>query len=176
MALFLWHSALSVKKQEAGKFLNFCFIKNFNLQISPQPFIIYDFRLIVIRSSSEFDPDKFHAYCMDTKKLWIEKGYNFYPLTPTVHRIIEHGHLYMKNAPVPLGLLNEEPLEAHNKDYRFNRLHLARKFSRKVNLNDSFMRSYNKSDPVIAEIILKSRKKSNEKKQELPDELKALLK
>ena len=28
---------------------------------------------IVIRSTHEFDPDKFYKYCQDTKKIWKEK-------------------------------------------------------------------------------------------------------
>ena len=81
----------------------------------------------------------------------------------------------MKHAPCPLGLLSEEPIEASNKDFRNFRQFHARKTSRINNIFDVFMRLYHRADPLISEIILKSRPLRKLNKLPLPDELKHLL-
>ena len=83
---------------------------------------------------------------------------NFYPVCVSLHKIIEHGWLYMKEVPVPLGLLSEEPIEAKNKDFgNFREFH-ARKTAAKANLKDVFMRLYHRSDPIILKKIFKFRR------------------
>ena len=105
---------------------------------------------ILIRSEQFIHPERFRDYCQWVKGLWKnDERINFYPLCVSLHKIIDHGWLYMKNVPVPLGLLSEEPIEAKNKDFHNIREFHARKMSRQANLKDVFMRLYQHSDPII---------------------------
>lgn len=53
---------------------------------------------------------------MDTAKLYVQL-YPWYPMTPTVHKILIHGATVIENALLPIGQLSEEAAEARNKHF-----------------------------------------------------------
>ena len=129
-----------------------------------------------IRTFQPIDWVKFKNYCDKVKALYFHHKLDYYPMSPTTHKLLEHGYLYFKNAPCPLGYMSEEPLESNNKWLRFYREFFARNFSREENMYDMFMRCYYMSDPRIREIIMKWRKiKDSDDFMELPDAVKGLL-
>lgn len=71
-------------------------------------------------------------------------------MTPTVHKVLMHGGEILKSFIVPIGCLSEEAQESRNKDFKAFRQNLARKFSRKKNLEDIFKRFLITSDPLLA--------------------------
>ena len=70
---------------------------------------------IAIRTFQQVDWVKFKKYCEEVKALYFLHKLDYYPMSPTTHKLLEHGYLYIKNAPCPLGYLGEEPLESNNK-------------------------------------------------------------
>lgn len=113
--------------------------------------IIRRFAVILFSLSSgrEINTEEFQQYCTTTCLLYEDK-YSWYQMTPTVHKILVHGHLIMENAILPLGQLSEEAQEARNKDIRMYRQLFTRKTSRRMNILDLFCRLLLSSDPVIS--------------------------
>ena len=73
-------------------------------------------------------------------------------LSPTIHRVIHHGHLYLQRAQelgIPLGCFSESALEMRNKDRRISRLRFSRKTSRLNNINDIYNYLTYTSDPYL---------------------------
>lgn len=71
-------------------------------------------------------------------------------MTPTMHKILVHGAVIIKNALLPIGQLTEEAAEARNKHFRSYRLDFARKFSRESCNRDIFNRLLLSSDPLMS--------------------------
>lgn len=71
--------------------------------------------LIAISSGYEINFESFDEYCKETAELYIEL-YNWYRMPPSMHKILLHGSIVIKNALVPIGLLSEEAQEACNKN------------------------------------------------------------
>lgn len=61
--------------------------------------IIVRFKIILeaISSGHKIDTKKFEAYAMDTAKLYVQL-YSWHPMTPTVHKILIHGPVVIRNA------------------------------------------------------------------------------
>ena len=72
------------------------------------------------------------------------------------------------------GLLSEEGAEATNKIFRNNRLHHSRQTNIDDNMKDIFTRSWQISNPLVQNILNKSRDRAKEK-QALTPECKACL-
>ena len=70
----------------------------------------------------------------------------------------------------PLVYLSEEPLEAHNKVKKFNRLHHTAKISRKDTMEQWINRSLDCSDPLVLEFSQAARikKRNNHKIEDYP--------
>jgi len=85
--------------------------------------------LEVISSGHKINIETFSAYCQNTAKLYVNL-YHWYPMTPTVHKILIHGPVIIHHALLPIGNLSEEAAEARNKYFRKYRECFARKFSR----------------------------------------------
>ena len=82
----------------------------------------------------------------------------FSDITPTVHRVLCHGNLFLKEAQdlgIPLGCFSESGLEMRNKDRRKGRLNFARKTSRLNNIRDTYQYLMHTSDPYINSLKLK---------------------
>ena len=73
-------------------------------------------------------------------------------MSPTVHRFVVHGHLFLQwaqNLNIPLGRFSESALEYRNKDRRKARLKFSRKNSRLNNITDMYHYLLKTSDPVV---------------------------
>lgn len=105
--------------------------------------------LTVLNSRERIDAAAYRLYAEETRKLYI-KLYDWYPLSPTLHKILVHGADIIKRSLLPIGMLSEEAQEARNKSIRKFRQFHARKFNRTVNLEDVFKRLMFTSDPVVS--------------------------
>ncbi|CAK1550030.1 unnamed protein product [Leptosia nina] len=76
--------------------------------------------------------------------------HGWYPMTPTLHKLLVHGPTIIKHAIIPIGQLSEEAAEARNKHFRQYRTDFARKFS-KISCNvDVLNRLLLSSDPLLS--------------------------
>lgn len=107
--------------------------------------------LTVIASGLEIDTKKFGKYCKETADLY-RTIYSWYPMPPTVHKLLDHGEIIASTAILPLGLLSEEAQEARNKDCRYYREHNTRKCSRVSTNEDLFKRLLASSDPYVTSL------------------------
>ena len=108
----------------------------------------------------KIDLHKFETFTMDTAKLYV-KLYSWYPMSPTMHKLLIHAPLIIENAILPIGRLSEEAAEARNKHFRRYREDRARKCSRKACNIDVLNRLLITSDPLISSIRPTTKKKSN---------------
>ena len=80
------------------------------------------------------------------------KDINVLMMSPTVHRFIVHGHVFLqwaKEVNIPLGKFSESALEMRNKDRRKARLRFSRKTSRLHNIKDIYHYLLKTSDPLV---------------------------
>lgn len=122
--------------------------------------LIYRLKVILetISSGHEIDSEKYDKYALDTARLYVDL-YPWHPMTPTMHKILIHGAVVIKNALLPIGQLSEEAAEARNKHFRAYRQDFARKFSRENCNRDIFNRLLLTSDPLLSSMrSVKSRK------------------
>lgn len=71
-----------------------------------EPFVIEKFSniLAAISSNQIINPNIFQKYTAETAKLFLETYPNF-TFSPTIHKILYHGHEYIKEFPfIPLGI------------------------------------------------------------------------
>ena len=104
--------------------------------------------LVLLNTKSAVDVDKFEKLCDETSRL-IETHYGWACISPYVHRILEHGPAIMREFPVPLGVLSEEPSECSHKVIRKGREEHARKLSRAFNNRDMAVFVNTQSDPLL---------------------------
>jgi len=137
--------------------------------------ILNNFYYILIAVSCEFSisPKKYRKFCKDTFNLYM-KTYPWYPMSPTVHKILVHGADIINLCIVPVGCLGENASEARNKHYKMDRRSHARKNSRLSNMADVFNRAMDSSDPLISSYYINKRLQ-NLKKKPLPIEVINLL-
>ena len=112
--------------------------------------LIKHFRLLLaaLSTKSEVDPDKFEKHAAATKALLTELHPNV-SLTPTAHKLLDHGADVLRYHEAPMGVLNEDAQEAQHKDCRRFRLSNARKDSREHTICDMFVMLQVSSDPVV---------------------------
>ncbi|XP_029053728.1 uncharacterized protein LOC114881192 [Osmia bicornis bicornis] len=115
--------------------------------------------LEVISSDYKIQYTKFAEYTMDTAKRYTEL-YPWYPMSPTMHKILIHGLIVIQNALLPIGQLSEEAAEARNKHFRMYRQQYARKFSRESCNLDVVNRLLLTSDPLLTGMRPKVQKKT----------------
>ncbi|XP_029710127.2 uncharacterized protein LOC115256029 [Aedes albopictus] len=137
-----------------------CEITGLNEDLLERMYII----LVIINCKSDINVEVFQNYLETTRKLYISL-YGWYPLSPTLHKILVHGGAIAKHSTVPVGMLSEEALETRNKSIRKFREFHSRKFSRTANIEDVFQRLLLTSDPVIS---LMNRKSSDSPLNSLP--------
>jgi hypothetical protein len=104
------------------------------------------------------NPDKFKIYCFKIFELWLT-CFQWFPMTPTLHKLIFHGHELIRACPMPLGLMTEEAAEAKHKMFRSDRASHSRMSSRTNNIRDIFQRSLEFSDPYFSLKIMSATKK-----------------
>lgn len=122
--------------------------------------LIYRLKVILETISSGYiiDVEKYDKYALQTARLYVEL-YPWHPMTPTMHKILIHGAVIIKNALLPIGQLSEEAAEARNKHFRTYRQDYSRKFSRESCNRDIFNRLLLSSDPLFSSTrTLKKRK------------------
>lgn len=112
--------------------------------------------LEVISSGISINVEKFATYTHTTAKLYVEL-YGWYPMSPTVHKVLTHGAQVISHAILPIGQLSEEAAEARNKNFRQYRIDFSRKFSREECNRDIMNRLLLSSDPYLSSIRPKSR-------------------
>lgn len=68
--------------------------------------LIHRFKIVLatINCSSAIDTAKFHVYCMDTAKFFVEH-YGWYQMPVTVHKVLMHGSKIIAEAILPIGML-----------------------------------------------------------------------
>lgn len=131
--------------------------------------LLHRFHTILIAVNSE----KFKDFCATTFTMYME-NYSWYPMSPTVHKVLIHGYKIMDSCIVPVGCLGENASEARNKLYKSDRRSHARKCSRLENITDVFNRAMDSSDPLLSSLCSKERQNRNKRKS-LPAEVIALL-
>ncbi|KAF0313620.1 hypothetical protein FJT64_015854 [Amphibalanus amphitrite] len=93
--------------------------------------------------------EKLSAFCSETAELYV-RLYSWYPMTPTLHRLLMHSAALVEQCLLPIGMMSEEASEARHKDVRLYRLQRARRDSRLNTMADVFGRLLVTSDPVIS--------------------------
>ncbi|XP_044573606.1 uncharacterized protein LOC123257740 [Drosophila ananassae] len=129
--------------------------------------------LVAINCEFAIDPQKFQKFSDKTIRLYT-LHYPWYPMSPTLHKILIHGSQIIAASVVPVGCLGENASEARNKLYKRDRQMHARRNSRINNLMDVFHRSMDSSDPLISSMGIKKRT-ARHKKQPLPQDVIELL-
>lgn len=88
----------------------------FYLLLGLEQTLIKNFRIILIALSCKFplNANLFEEYCRSTAEIYVSK-YKWYPMPPTVHKILMQ---IIRNSAFPLGMLGEEASEARNKNYK----------------------------------------------------------
>lgn len=105
--------------------------------------------LKAISCGNVLDVKAFKNYCYETAELFVSK-YEWYPMPTFVHIVLMHGASMVNQFTLPIGWLDEEPVETINKIAKMFRLHHARKTSRLASNKDVFNRLLINSDPYFS--------------------------
>jgi len=132
--------------------------------------LIHKFKTILIALSCQLplDSNRFEKISHATAELYV-RCYPWYPMPSTVHKILMHGAEIISTSLLPIGMLGEEASEARNKDYKRYRKDHSKKHNRETNLEDTFYRIMDTSDPVISTISLEKRIKNKKRLPFPPD-------
>lgn len=117
--------------------------------------------LQVISSGREIDIAKFKKYAFETAELFVQL-YPWYPMPPTIHKLLIHGPQIIASALLPIGQMSEEAQECCNKLIKKYRQDFSRKSSRTLTMEDVFCRLLLNSDPYISSV--RKLPKQNKKK------------
>jgi len=133
--------------------------------------LIERFSIILQAISSGYDINNsaFEEYATKTAQLYVDL-YGWYPMPPTVHKLLIHGPDIIKNFFIPIGQLSEEVQEARHKEFKRFREIYSRKTSRRATNEDILHCLLISSDPVISDL-----RSFNKHKKELPAAVKQLL-
>ncbi|KAG5671730.1 hypothetical protein PVAND_001910 [Polypedilum vanderplanki] len=105
--------------------------------------------LLCFTGGYKINPEKLKKYNRETYDLWLKHFY-WFTQTPTLHRLLLHGHEVAAFIDLPIGLMTEEGQESMHKIYRFVRSHHSRQSSRENNLLDIHHASLELSDPFYS--------------------------
>ena len=72
---------------------------------------------IAIRTTNYMHSDMFHDFAQKVKQDWRE-AIPWYPLCASCHKIVEHGHICIRNSNIPVGYLGEDALESFFHDFK----------------------------------------------------------
>ena len=115
------------------------------------------------------------AFCWETARLYV-RLYAWYPMPPTLHRLLIHSAEVVERCLLPIGMMSEEAAEARHKDLRVFRLRHTRKDSRLHTMSDLLGRLLVTSDPLISSLRQEERRaKQTRRHGPLPPEVYALL-
>ena len=107
--------------------------------------------LNALSSMESINIDKFNEYTKSTSDL-LKSKYSHKILTPTLHKILDHGGELISHQVLPIGELSEEAQEARNKDYKRYRYSNTCKVSRKRQNEDLFNMLSISSDPLVSSL------------------------
>lgn len=93
----------------------------------------------------------FEDYALEAAKMYVAK-YPWYYMPASVHKILLHGAIIIKEAILPIGQLSEEAQESRNKDLKNFREKHTRKISRTTGNQDLLNRLLVTSDPLISSL------------------------
>ena len=128
--------------------VNIALIKNFSIILE------------TLSSGCKIDIKKFEKFAELTAELSIEI-YGWYPMTPTMQKILRHGATIIDQAILRIGQLSEEAAEARNKHFRDYRQNFSRKFSREICNRDIINRLLLNSDPLLSSVRKRLKNKRN---------------
>lgn len=94
---------------------------------------------------------KVRTYAIDIYQQCIQL-YDWYPMPPSVHKILMHGADIMNIFRLPLGWYSEEALECNNKYFRKARSDHSRMCNRIRTNEDIFKHLLASSDPYLARL------------------------
>ena len=72
---------------------------------------------IAIRTTSYMHSEMFHEFAQKVKQDW-RAAIPWYPLCASCHKIVEHGHICIRNSNIPVGFLGEDALESFFHDFK----------------------------------------------------------
>ncbi|KAG5888552.1 hypothetical protein JTB14_010335 [Gonioctena quinquepunctata] len=126
---------------------------------------------MTISSGFAINENKFKIYALKTFVVYL-KYYPRYNVPTTIHRVLIHGDIIIRDAIAPIGLLSEDAQESENKAIKTNRQGYTRKFSREQTMEDLFHQLLVSSDPYITSM----RKLPQKKSRTFPEDFMMLLK
>lgn len=103
---------------------------------------------VLTASTRPKDIRKFRNYALDTYKLCTEL-YEWYPMPPSVHKILLHGADIMEVFHLPIGWYSEEAQESNNKHFRKARSDHSRMLNRTKTNEDIFKHMLIRTDPYL---------------------------
>ena len=82
----------------------------------PEKDILILIRNILLAVSSRFpiDANRFRDYSFEICVKWFDT-FDWYPMTPTVHKLLIHGSDIIEQSTLPIGVLSEQAAESRNK-------------------------------------------------------------
>lgn len=117
--------------------------------------------LETLSSGHKINVREFECFAEETARLYVDL-YGWYPMTPTIHKILTHGTTIIEHAILPIGQLSEEAAEARNKHFHMYRQNFSRKFSREHCNKDVLNRLLLSSDPYLSSTRKRPQKKGNQ--------------
>lgn len=105
--------------------------------------------------------EQFATFCIGTAEFFV-KLYPWYPMPPSVHKVLIHGPQIIKACFLPIGQMSEEAQESSNKIFKRARLINSRMCSRLANNEDVIHNLLLSSDPIIS--ALRKKEKSKDEK------------
>lgn len=105
--------------------------------------------LQIISQRADVNIHKFKDYCIETAHLCTSL-YPWYPMPPSVHKVLIHGCDIMQEFPVPIGWFSEEAQEATNKVFRKARNQHSRMYQRTKTNIDTMHYMLIASDPMVS--------------------------
>ena len=127
---------------------------------------------LALASSLPISPQKFQTYCDSVKECYVQ-NVDWYPLSPTLHKILEHGSQVLELFPdsITSGLLSEEPGESSNKDVKKFQIEHSRQDSVEHRTLDPFHRLLERSDPRILSILAEQSNSRRKNQDVFPNEV-----
>jgi hypothetical protein len=122
----------------------------------------------------DINPVEFEKFCKETISIYFdpELGAPWYPMPPSLHRVLYHGRAIIEACPVPLGITSKEGSESNNRFARDFEANHARKSSNENTFMDVFHRLMDKSDPFL---VASSGKDKSHKSKLSPDMINLVL-
>lgn len=118
--------------------------------------------LCAISSSHPINPEKFKEFGLSVARKYVAQ-YRWNHMPVTIHKILLHGDMIVRESLLPLGMLSEQAGESRNRLYALYRDQHAQKTSRIATLTDVFNRCLDSSDPLLSRFGLDERLKMREK-------------